>query len=183
MKFGDVVLIETPYRPPSGSFARPKNVKNNRHSVGPWHNCRDIFNRQLFNLDLFFYATDVGQARHVAHFLNKIEEMLNIEPRSEFGPTQRKCIMWIRPSKWWTYRVMRRSLFTILLRAGREYLVAQDNFEHVIKSEKYLDNTRYAFDRFLSGHTHYTGKNRGWYKQFYEYNLSKDEIDKLLIKK
>ena len=179
----NVIFINTLYKPPSGSFSYPRNYNNNRYEIGIWYNCRDIFNKKLFDLTLFFFSHDIGQDNHVIAFITKIENILDVQPRSKFGPTQRKSIMWIQPSKWWTWRVMRRSLFTILIRAVREYLPTKDNFEDVIASDKYLRDTKYAFYRFLEGNTHYTGKLRGWHKQFYKCVASNDEINKLLIKK
>lgn len=178
--FDKVLLINTPYRPSSGSFSKAKKFKDNRYEINRWYDCRDLFQSHLYKSKLFFFAHEVGEGKHVASFIEKIEELLEISTRSEFGPTQRKTILWISPSKWWTVKPMSRSLFTVLLRAGRHY--NKDNFESVIENELYLKNTRYAFDRFLAGNTTYTGKRRGWYRQFYEDKPSIEEIDRLLVK-
>jgi hypothetical protein len=90
--------------------------------------------------------------------------------------------MWIKPSKWWLKYGMRRSLFTILLRAGLVYVVAKENFDEAVNGEKYLSMTKYAFSRFLSGFTKYTGHKRGWHRQFCQMRPTADEIDELLIK-
>jgi hypothetical protein len=114
--------------------------------------------------------------------MQEIEEKLNVNPRSQFGITQNNKIMWVKPSPWWTAFGMRRSLFTILLRAALNYSTSKKNFMEAVNSEKYLSTTTYAFERFMSGNTKYAGHKRGWYKQFCEKNLSHEEIDKLLIK-
>lgn len=125
---------------------------------------------------------DSGKGECVSAFMQKIEETLDVQPRSEFGPTQRKTLMWIKPSKWWIAYGMRRSLFTCLLRAGVNYNVKKDNFDQTIANDKYLGKTQEAFARFMSGHTRYMGRKRGWYKQFYDLSPEAEELNKLLIK-
>lgn len=181
-KFHEIVLVDTCYSPSAGGFARTQRINGERHKIDHWFYCRDIFHNVLWNLKLFFFSTNVGRATAVAKFMEKIEEKLNIEPRSQFGPTQIKKIMWIKPSPWWTGLGMRRSLFTILLRAGLKYVPSKDNFDEAIKLEKYLSKTPYAFQRFMMGYTKYAGHKRGWYKQFYDLKVSEEQIDKLLIK-
>jgi hypothetical protein len=181
-RFGDVLYINTPYRPESGSFCKPGEMIGNRYKVGQWYYCRDLFHAQLPNLNLFFFSHESAKGYCVASFMRKIEEALNVEPRSDFGPTQRKTIMWIEPSYWWISRTMKRSLFTILLRSGMGYSPSKDNFEEALLSDPYSMVTKYAINRFMEGNTHYTGKKRGWYRQFYESKPTKEQIDKLLIK-
>lgn len=180
-KFGDVVYIDTPYRPEAGSFCKPKDIDGDRYKVGQWYYCRDLFHGQLYNLSLFFFSHDSTKGHCVAAFMRKVEEILNVEPCSEFGPTQRKTIMWVEPSRWWTVRAMRRSLFTILLRAGCQYSPSKDNFEEALFSDPYTMSTKYAVKRFFAGNTAYTGRKRGWYKQFYEGKPTEQEVDSLLV--
>lgn len=187
-KFGDILYIDTPYRPQSGCFSKPKGSKGDRHSAGQWHFCRDLFHSLLYKANLFFFSHDLGKGHCIAAFMRKIEEKLNVQPRSEFGPTQRKTIMWIKPSRWWTEKGMRRSLFTILLRCGCSYLPNKDNFEKALLSDKYAVDTKYAINRFLEGNTVYAGKKRGWHRQFNQIEyfgkpcVTNEEIDMLLIK-
>jgi len=178
----EVIFIDTPYSPSPGGFARTQKINGERHKVDHWFFCRDIFHNVLWNLKLFFYSIQAGKCNSVCTFIHEIEEKLDVQPRTQLGPTQIKKIMWIKPSSWWTRYGMRRSLFTILLRAGLKYVVTKDNFVDAVNSEKYLSKTPYAFERFMSGYTKYAGHKRGWYKQFCENNLSHEEIDKLLIK-
>jgi hypothetical protein len=182
IKFGDVLYIDSPYRPEPGSFCKSNNMEGDRYKVGQWYYCRDLFHHQLYNLNLFFFSHDVSKGHCVAAFMRKIEEILDVQPRSDFGPTQRKTIMWVEPSRWWTIRAMKRSLFTILLRAGSQYSPSKDNFEEALFSDPYSMVTKYAIQRFMQGNTQYTGKRRGWYRQFYENKPTQEQIDKLLIK-
>jgi hypothetical protein len=185
-KWGDVLYIDTRYRPEAGSFAKPKDMEGDRYKVGQWYFCRDLFHGQLYNCGLFFFSHDVTKGHCVAAFMRAVEEILEVYPKSDFGPTQRKTIMWVKPSRWWTVRAMRRSLFTILLRAGAEYNPNKDNFNEALFSDPYTMGTQYATQRFFAGYTVYTGKKRGWYNQFRiyaEYGVPNEkEIDKLLVK-
>lgn len=182
MAFNDVVYIDTPYRPEAGSFSKPKEESGGRYKVGQWYYCRDLFHGQLYNCDLFFFSHNSAKGRSVAEFMQKIESMIGTDPVSEYGPTQRKAIMWVKPSKWWTVRAMRRSFFTVLLRAGNGYSYTKDNFEEALFSDPYTIGTKYAVERFLSGYTVYTGKKRGWYRQFCEEKPTKQMVDALLVK-
>lgn len=186
-KFGNVLYIDSRYRPEAGSFAKPKDIEGDRYKVGQWYFCRDLFHGQLYNLNLFFFSHDTTKGHCIAAFIRAVEEALDVQPRSDFGPTQRKTIMWVKPSRWWTVRAMRRSLFTILLRAGSQYIPLKDNFTEALFSDPYTNNTQYAVRRFLAGYTVYTGKKRGWFNQFKSYgeygvSLTDREIDALLVK-
>jgi len=177
--FNDRLYISTPYRPEAGSFAKYKKFDGDKYKIIQWHYCRDIFHPQLYNLDLFFFSHDPNKGHCVASFMEKIEYKLNID--SEYGPTQRKSIMWIRPSRWWTIRPMRRSLYTILLRCANNYSPKKNNFEEALFSDPYANATKYAIERFLSGYTAYTGTKKGWLDQFYETKIDKNTIDSLLV--
>lgn len=180
-KFNETLRISTPYRPESGSFASHRAFDGDRYKIVNWHYCRDIFHPQLYNLDLFFFSHDTNKSYNIASFMERVERKANIDYFSEYGPTQRKSIMWIRPSKWWTLKSMKRSLFTILLRCGNNYNPRKRNFKEALLSDPYAAATEYAINRFLSGYTHYTGKQKGWLDQFYESRLSKEDINSLLL--
>ena len=181
-KFNETLWISTPYRPESGSFAGYKSFDGEKYKIINWHYCRDVFHPHLYNLDLFFFSHDSNRSYNVASFMKIVERKANIDYFSEYGPTQRKGVMWIRPSKWWTIKSMRRSLFTILLRCGNNYFPKKNNFKEALFSEPYAYSTKYAINRFLSGYTHYTGGNKkGWFDQFHESKLNKEEIDYLLV--
>lgn len=183
MRFNEAISVETLYQPKAGCFCKPKiEYVDGRYKAGQWYYCRELFHSQLYNCDLFFFSHATYKGRSIAEFVQKVEQRLEIASPSQCGPTQRKMIMWIRPSRWWTVRAMRRSLFTILLRVGDKYSYRKDNFEDALYSDRYSVSTRYAIERFLAGNTHYTGKRRGWYQQFYEDGPTEKEIDLLLIK-
>lgn len=167
--FQTTLYIDTGYRPSPGSFGKPRlinGVLNNKYSVNGWFDCRELWHTQLYNLNLFFYTHKSNTGLDIAHFLFKIEDLLRLKKKSKFGPTQRKTIMWIEPSRWWTKPPMRRSLFTILLRSAGNYSLNEDNFAEAIFSNFYAAQTKSAIEWFLKGNTKYVGKKIGWYKQF-----------------
>ena len=174
-------MIDTPYCPDPGKFARTQKINGAKHKVDHWFYCRDIFHNILWNLKIFFFSHGWKRGSSVIAFMEKVEDMLDVQPRSEYGLTQVERVMWVKPSVWWTKYGMRRSVYTILLRAGLNYVASKDNFDKAIESEKYLQQTPYAIQRFLSGCTKYTGHKRGWYRQFCEMNMTSQQIDKLLI--
>jgi hypothetical protein len=194
-KSNDILYIDTAYRPEAGSFAIPvpkysykrigdsfERIDPDRYKVIQWCTCRDLFHSRLYNLKLFFFSHQTGKGRSVSEFMQKVESILEIKNRSEYGATQRKTIMWIKPSYWWTQRAMRRSLYTILLRAGNGYSPSKDNFEEALFSNFYTTKTQYAVRRFLAGNTIYTGKKKGWYNQFHNIDSNTDLVDLLLVK-
>ncbi len=178
-----LLFIDTPYRPDAGHFCRPDGAIGGRYMAGQWYGCREIWHNQLKDLPLFFYSHVTGKTRAISAFMAKVESILGVHPRSRYGPTQRKTILWVEPSPWWTHPAMRRSFYTILLRVASSYKTEEDNFEQTLFSHIYAKNTRYAVERFMSDHTHYTGRRRGWYNQFCVLGVSHQEVDKLLVKR
>lgn len=180
LKYNNVIYIDTSYKSDPGSFARPKAFNDGRYTISQWRFCRELFHKDLYGLKLFFYSHVPGNGYCIAKFMSKIEDILNIKCKSQFGPTQRKTVMWIKPSNWWINRSMKRSLFTLLLRVAENYEPLKDNFEEALFSHRYSLETQYAINRFLEGNTYYTGRKRGWHKQFCD--LMKEDVDLLLIK-
>lgn len=178
---GQVVYIDCLLRPEKGSFARTKKMVRGRHLIDYWFFCREVFHHLVHKQGIFFFSTKNGGHKSVAQFMEKIETMLDARPRSAFGPTQRKNIMWVEPSGWWMRFAMRRSLFTILLRAGNSYSKSS-GIDGALASDRYLRDTEYAVRRFLAGHTRYKGRKRGWHKQFFCAGPSSDEVDLLLVR-
>jgi len=135
-----------------------------RVDIMEWGFCRDWFHRHSHGIKLFFYSHDWNRGKNIAKFIFDIEKRLNIKNKTEFGPTEVPRATWVKISTFWSRKSMRRSLFTILLRIGSNY--NGKNFDDVMNSHYYVQDTKYALNRFLSGYTRYTGKTRGWYKQF-----------------
>ena len=174
------------YKKPSGSGScsclnrMTVQTLHKRANAPHWHaihfyTCREDFHKASARIKqmLFVHAPGgdpeaVTQGRHVADFINRIEDMVGATPHCEFFSTSRDNVLFIEVSPWWANKPMRRSLFTALLRSGREYR-NPNCFELALWSCKYLYETKIAVERFLQGHTHYTGRVCGWWNQFVRY--------------
>lgn len=173
-----------------GSFSKVDFTKVDGTLVAKeWLTCREYFQDESSGIRRILFVHTAHRTKNISSFINILENLLEIEEKTIVGPTQRYNISWIRASSWWTTTSMKRSLFTILLRCGTNYKIKQNNFEEALFSVVYTKNTRYAVERFIKGHTKYTGKKKGWYNQFYwgggglarKRKMTDDEIDKLLI--
>lgn len=135
----------------------------------------------------FYFMHPPGWAENVAAFVHKTEEILEIQQDayefSTFAMTNRERILWIEPSGFWKVCSLRRSLLTLILRAGMVYDVDKDNYEDAVFNQEHLRRTKKAIMRFLYGFTCYTGESltpspgatliqRGWVAVF----ESKDEF-------
>lgn len=179
--YGDLIYIDTQYKPSVGSFGKPKFFDNNRYVVNTWQHCREIWHNQMYNAKIFFYVHPAAKNKSIAVFFEKIEDRLNLKIRSIFGPTQKKSILYVKPSKWWLRYAMRRSLFTILMRSSCNYDFDLDNFEDSLYSNNYANKSKMAIEHFLNGNTVYTGRKRGWFKQFGEIPVDQCDLMKLLV--
>ena len=189
-----ITYADTAYarmRPRIGGFgliAQDKLSKKYSWEVQKWITCRDNFQADPTNIKKFLFVSGYNMGMNVIAFIDKFEATLGLRQITLMGLTQRKDTIWIQPTSWWTKYAMRRSLFTILLRAGRNYKRSKDNFEEALFSVIYTQRTKYALERFLNGNTRYTGKISGWYNQFYwnTIHLPKEEVHKranrLLVK-
>lgn len=153
-----------------------------------FENCRERFAVSFtpYTSAIFFKHSPL-RSSNVASFIIKTEEILELQTKSEFALTNRNFILWISPSSFWKKCYVRRSLFTILLRAGDNYDSDLDNYEEALFHNDYVFSTKSAVLRFLFGFTEYTGpdiiptgsvQTRGWRAIFQ--NKDAVEIKKLL---
>lgn len=171
----------------SGSFALLAGKKKAKGTVSGWMKCRDAFQTESYRIDKFLYCSEKTRLKNIAAFIQHIEDKLDVTPKTEFGPTNQEDVVWVKPSRWWTNFSMRRSLFTILLRAGKKFNRKTFNVPDVIEGQVYLKNTAYAVNWFLEGNTSYRGKMTGWYNQFYYGAMSgkapsQKKVRELLVK-
>lgn len=124
--------------------------------------------------ETILFAHKSGHYTRLRNFISIAEELLDVAT-SEVGPTQRKTISYITPSDFWTQCSMRRSLFSILLRAGDKY---DGDFDEALYDNMYVSSTRAAVERFFGGHTHYNGRRTGWCDQFRD--KSTKQVQRLL---
>jgi hypothetical protein len=169
--FGDERRIVMPDRQKysrvrSGSFSKVKGSYNGEWTACEWVFCREYFLDESQGIRRMLFSHKKDKSYSVAAFIDRVEQELRIKPRSDFGPTQRSTVTWIRVSSFWSTSSMKRSLFTALLRCGVNYRWTKGNLNEALTSVQYTRMTESAVNRFLSGHTRYTGNQRGWYSQF-----------------
>lgn len=151
--------------------------------------CRERF-AATFKEDTpgFYFKHRPGQSVQVATFIRKTEAILKESTPSRFSQTNRDTILWVEPSNFWKSCPVRRSLLTILLRAGILYDLNADNFEDALFRQEYVIPTKKAVMRFLYGFTKYVGPEivpsgtiivRGW-KTIFE-GKSEAEIRSWLV--
>ena len=168
--FGSIRRVTQPVRSfgekiKRGSFSRIDRVTEDGDFVAlEWHSCRDTFHVDSARICRMLFCHTKDRSYQVASFINMVEKRLGVE-LTEFGPTQRNDICWLNVSSWWTSSSMRRSLFTILLRASQAHK-EENSIEATLFLEPYARFTSEAIDWFFRGHTKYTGRMTGWYAQF-----------------
>ena len=126
--------------------------------------CRETFQHQFAGPILF--VCPPGSSVDIAAFVNRFEREMHHETVSQFAPTSWNRLLWVSPAPFWLKNSMRKSLFTVLLRAGMRYDAKKDNFKEALYSVKYLSRTKVAVEFFLKGHTWYKGNADGWVNQF-----------------
>lgn len=167
----------------SGSFALDEKPLK-------FEKCRERF-APLFLPDTHgFYFTHIpGFGERIAKFILKTELILGETEHTTYAMTNRSTILWVKPSKFWKSCYIRRSLLTILLRAGNDYDPDRDNYESALFRQEYVIPTKKAVMRFLYGFTRYTGEIpigaptlivKGW-KMIFE-GKTENEIRSLLVR-
>jgi len=169
--------------PPIGSFALPpKSGKPLR-----WEHCREHFALNfLESTSGFFFSHPRLKGEDVANFIGKIEYVVQLNhevenaQQSVFRKTDNEHILWIEPAEFWKSCKIKRSLFTILVRCGKNYVTDQDNFDDVLfgvhKENVYIKDTKLAFLRFMFGFTSWQNdsereqslfdEKHGWKEEF-----------------
>lgn len=135
-----------------------------------------------------YFKHEPERGEDVAAFLLKTEDIVGVE-KSRFSKTNHNTILWIEHSSFWKSCSMRRSLLTILLRAGILYDRHKDNYEDVLFSQEFVKVTKKAVMRFLFGFTKYVGPEiigadtvifQGW-KSIFE-GKNETDIKSFLVK-
>ena len=160
-----------------------------------WEKCRDSFAR-FFSKDttffVFSHAADIKIGEAIASFIAKVEKILEVE-QSSFCLTNRPYALWIEPSSFWKKCIVRRSLFSALLRAGQQYNPNVDNFEQALYSDVYTAQTKNAVMRFLFGFTKFNEEEarrllnfnptpaNGWYCVFNGINGDVMKLRRILV--
>ena len=53
---GDMIFVDSVYRPSTGSFGKPSVIKDNRYVVKNWFNCREIWHKNNVKCAGFDFA-------------------------------------------------------------------------------------------------------------------------------
>ena len=156
---------QTSQKPKVGSFAIDAPELR-------WEKCREHFSK-AFYAGSFFFSHEPNEGDRIAAFLDKVETVLSLKEKTRYAKTNLNFVLWISPSPFWESCAMRRSLFTLLLRAGIKYIPKEDNFQQALLSQSFIVSTKNAVYRFLFGFTEFCGdQNRaigvgkGWKAYF-----------------
>jgi len=124
-----------------------------------WAHCLEehgnVWGEKMHSL---LYAHAGNLTANIADFINQIETLLDIHPRTKLYLTTRTTISAVRVSPWWVDSEdgkMKRALFGILLRWGRNHVVGGDIFETMNKS-KYGPQLMNFMRLFLDGYTKFS---------------------------
>ena len=152
-----------------GILSKRPRAKTEQYQVNQTYDCRETFATSwgravrggTGNISL---STHPKTRVKVARFIKKLEDKLGLKERTTCHRIiGRTSGMIIKPSNWWLRSAMRRSIFTIFLRAGKKY---NGDFDAAIKTQRYFRLTKDAVDRFLEGNTYYRGASGGWVNVF-----------------
>ena len=160
-----------------GSYAVVTSKGSGTIRYNEFIHCRETFHGRPMGKILFSHSSKVTSER-IAEFINLFEKKLGHKNITHIAPTNIKKITYIEPAEFWLFKPMRQSLFTALLRAACKYT---GNFEKALYSISYTSGTKKAIQRFLDGHTWYSGSGSQWVSSFR--NVDVKTIETLLGKK
>lgn len=156
--------------------------EEDRFKLGNWKTCREDFAKSWKDHKFIVFSHKKGANKgsntsySIAIFIRMAEERIRGKGRwrrTQVGPTEYANISWIKLSQFWMNDKMRKSFFTILLRASRHFNSQADDlekeFERALFSDDqgYFKNTKPAVERFMKGFTKYTGTKAMWYSAMY----------------
>lgn len=169
----------------AGSFSMPQwSQTKSGASLPQWYSCRESF-QSIFkkNIETIAFSHKPKTGENIATFIRIFEDKLKLKKnRTTFFLTDKNNILLVNPSAWWRKYLIRRSLFTILLRAAQAYDIKKDNFEEALYSNDYSRETKAAINLFLKRYTLVKTAhiNSGWRNTFR--NKGEKKILEILIK-
>lgn len=151
-----------------------------------WESCRERFSSAMRkkSFKAFYIVHAPANGEHIANFIFKTEEILNLPERTTYNKTTCNQILRINMTDFWMSTYIRRSFFTILPRLGNFYNTEKDNYEKILFAPTTSpahgwSTTGPAIRRFLYGFTSYDApdpdyngssslETSGWCKLFYK---------------
>ena len=187
---GTEKLATGTYAQPPGYFGVYSKVTDGKLATKiSWFGCREGFHTYAnpIRQGNFYFVHYGNRGVDVAHFIYRLESMLNITHKSLFKYTDNAAICYVRTAPWWLDQPMRYSFFTIAMRAALNWQRQQKmDWRTVMLSQIYAGATPHAVDRFLAGYTYHTGTAIGWNNEFTGHlkgrKLTQAELESLLIK-
>lgn len=144
---------------------------------GTWYKCREQFHKVFTEKDKSILYVHAGNLTpNIAEFITKIENVIGIarKEQTECFLTQRTTITAIRPAKFWLSCPMRRQIFSLILRSGRNHIIGND-YSVALLNSKYSKETFHIINLFISGYNTFNQKcldilednhHHGFYHQF-----------------
>jgi hypothetical protein len=137
--------------------SRITNDEQMANKYGTFFRCREEFhNVWQDKMQSLLYCHNDGLTNNIADFIDKIENLLKIKNKSKIFSTDRGTISAIKVSPWWSDQSedchMKRQVFSLLLRWGRNHKIGNNVFETIL-NEKYGKEMMNFMRLFISGYT------------------------------
>lgn len=123
-----------------------------------WFGCREEGHRVWTEkCHSIIFCHEGEQAELISEFINKIERILKIPAKEQtiLFSTDRTTMSAVKSSDFWVSCPMRRQIFSILLRAGRNHVIG-DEVGTALSITKYTQLTKNAIELFLQGYNKFT---------------------------
>lgn len=148
----------------------------NRVCVPCWYDCREIFHSDYPKPNHVFVNHKKHKSQKLKLFIESLEENLSLKRKSKVFKTVKKTATLMVLSPYWRDKCL-FGLLTLLLRAAA-YNQLEEFDISIVKTCKYLHDTRNALKLLVLGHKKYVGKHTSWHNQFK--GLTIKECKKLL---
>lgn len=171
------------YKVPEAGFATATASKNPAINPSGIASCREVFANRFTDstTSIFFNAVTRPATLNLALFFRVLEDKLGLAQtdRTVFSHQSGKGVVLVGVSKWWSSTVLRRQIFTILLRCGTAFT---GDFQAALTSNEYAKATMPAVKRFIAGYTKGAGTAKsitGWMIAFH--NKSSKDVESMLV--
>jgi len=163
------------YLPHSNGFSPVRlMVGTKRFRAYNYTYCREIFFWDYTSSmkSQFLFGCNASEVQRIAAFVRYWEKHLKLKTYTKVqqcvhrrGGKPFPCAM-ISPSSFWAETSLRKSFFTALLRASRNF--TGRNYVKALFALRLFNQTKYAVERFLAGYN-YSRRYGQWHDTFYGY--------------
>lgn len=128
----------------------------------PWKKCREQFNLCWNEKSTsLIYCHEGNLSESIGEFISKFETKLGLKELSQFYRTSYITMTAIKVSPFWVECPIRRQLFTVLLRAGRNYQLGAD-IQTALDSTQYTQQLKSCIDLFLAGYHNFDQASKSY---------------------